>query len=165
MPIAQKEVQSHANYDVLIRLEESMTGMRGSFEKFTVEQEIENKRIHSRIDATQEKFLLTFTTLKDGMAEKGRITPAFVAIVLSLLTTSGWVCSRYIDMQVAPLNGAIELNLENLSEAHRVQAILATKLQEVAVGTAVADAKAEQDRKWITKLLDEERLNHKTKQP
>ena len=155
---APKEIQAHENHDVLLRLEAAVGGMSGRFEKFAADQEIENKLLHARITETQTNFLTTFSQLKEGMAEKGRITPAFVAIILSLITIFSGAGAAYVGMMNSPLEKAIAANRASISEDNRERAELDNKIQRSAIQHAVADAKFEQDREWITKLLDETRL-------
>ena len=162
---APKEEQSHANYDVLIRLEEGQDGMRKSFEKFTQDQEIENKVIHARIDATQKEFLTAVGTLKEGMAERGRINPSHIAIILSLFAIISGAGATYVQMQLNPVEKQVIANASKITSSETERMLLSKDLQSIAVETAVADAESKTDRAWIIKLMDELRGTTNTAQP
>ena len=165
--MAQNEelAQSLANHGVLVELKDALVGLSTRFDKATAQQIEENVRIHEsikatndRVEETQREFVKTISGLKDGIAERGRITLPMVSVFLAVLIFIGGVGASYVNMTITPLRAAIDSNamLINQSEIHRLS--MEASLQELSVKSAIMDAKSETDRLWIIKLMDEIRL-------
>lgn len=166
MPNPKDEQQSHMNYDVLIQLRDSVGVGFARFDKFTSDQGIENKLLHARIDSSQKEFLgtvnnlnekmaVTVNSLNEKMVARGRITPAYVAIVVSLITLFSGAGAAYVGMMLSPMEKIILQNSAHITSAEVQRKMLSKDLQSVAVATAVADAESKKDREWIIKLQDE----------
>ena len=151
------KTQSSENHEVLIQLRDSMEGVVTRLDKFSAQQEMENKTIHARIDATQEKFMTSFTLLKDSLAERGRITPALIATIISSVAILAGAGSAYVSSQLVPLRESIKLSDDRHLTGETKRVLLEERLQSTAVAYAVADARSETDRAWSVKLLDEVR--------
>lgn len=160
-----EEEQSHANYGVLIELKDSVNSMGERFELFATQQQAENKNLHARIDQTQDKFITSFAGLKDGIAERGKVTwPIFAAVIGSVAILSG-AGATYVSMRTEPLAQAISANTAKDATAELQSLGLSERLQVLAVESSAADARSETDREWITKLLDETRRNAPLSEP
>ena len=155
-----KEEQAHANYGVLIELKDSVMSIGTRFDKFASQQNEENQRLHARIDATQEKFINTIGSLKDGMAERGRITLPLVASVLSMIAILSGAGAAYVSMTTSPLRDAIIENARKISVNEGKGLTTSERLQALEVDTRARDERSETDRQWTKELLNE--VRHKT---
>lgn len=147
--------QSLENHGVLVELKDAVGAIGERFEAFSANQSKENQRLHDRIDATQERFINALSTLKDGMAEKGRLTPALVASILSMIAILCGAGGAYVSMRSEPLERSVMVNAAKIATAEVQRMNMEDRLHQLNVKSDVTDAIGETDRKWITKIQDE----------
>ena len=145
------------NHTLLVQLKDSVGMVGGTLDAFIKAQSEENRRIHERIDNTNTTIVSAVGAIKDGMAERGRITPSLVAMVLSSVAIFGGAGSTYVTMQTASLKSDTANNTSQIQNAEQARNILSEGLRRVETETARAVAQFAADRRWLEKMQDENR--------
>lgn len=157
---------SAENHTMLVQLRDNVGTLSSTVTSFITAQGEENRRLHGRIDlqgetvnrrieAQGEALSRAVGSIKDSIAERARVTPALIAMILSSIAILGGAGTAYIGLQTAP----IKTDIANAaSEIHQIEAqrlIMRQDLVALQIKSASEDARQDERSIWTTKLLEE----------
>jgi len=150
---------SEENHTLLVQLRDNVGSLGGTLDNFIKAQSEENRRLHGRIDDTNSAMLTAVGSIKDTIAERSRVTPALIAMILSSLAIIGGAGSYFVNLQASTLRTDID-NIGGKVAAAEIQRLtMADRLSRVEVESATKDATSIENRRWIEKLQDEIRTD------
>ncbi len=107
------------NHTLLVQLNDALTNLGKQMATHIDQQIIENGKLHARIDGVQIETRNGVDSIKASLADRGRVGPAQVAVLLSALAIIGGLAQSYISVRLGNITPLIEHNtLQNAEDAH-----------------------------------------------
>jgi hypothetical protein len=150
---------STENHTLLIQLRDQVSNLGTQVGTFVEAQTRENQRLHERIDIAQTRSADAVASIKDALANKGRVSGSFIlsltAVLLSSAAIIGGAVTTYVSGRMETITPSIHAQSEEIARTRAY-------LDELRVKTAAQDAASEKEREWIKRELDFVRdMNHK----
>jgi hypothetical protein len=136
---------SSDNHTLLVQLNDAVSHLGKQMSEHIDQQHLENTRLHARIDGVQIETRNGVDSIKSSLADRGRVGPSQVAVLLSALAIVGGLAQSYISVRLGNITPVIEENTRQNAEDSQTSKALSEQITLLRIEQAVLSDRAEKE--------------------
>jgi hypothetical protein len=137
------------NHTMLVQLNDAVTGLARQVTSHISEQKEVNNHLYSRIDTVQNETRRGVDEIKGSLGQSGKISPAHVAALISLMALFGGFAQFFLDTKIANITPLIDSNTRGVDAALENLHQVKNDLVHEQMDSAARHAASEEARRWL----------------